>query len=320
MNFKYTLDDKRYHTFNYYLKTKYKTKVAKISLNANFTCPNKDGTVAKGGCLFCSDSGSGDFAGNPQDNLQIQFDKVSKMMSSKWPNCSYIAYFQANTNTYGSVEKLKETFEPFVHKKNVVGIDIATRPDCLQDDIIEYLADLNQRTDLWVELGLQTIHQSSADWFNRGYDLDTFEIALKKLRAHHINVCVHIINGLPVETKEQMIETAKYLGNQDIQGIKIHMLYALKNSKIANYMTLKHIDFMSREEYIDLVVKQLEYIPSHVVIQRLTGDGKQSELYGPMWSIKKVTILNDITKKMKELDTYQGIKHNSSTNNKSTNY
>ena len=308
MKFKYTLDDKRYHTFNYYLKTKYQTKVAKISLNANFTCPNRDGKVSRGGCLFCSDSGSGDFAGNPSDDLKVQFKKVSEMMSHKWPNCKYIAYFQANSNTYGPVEKLKATFEPFVNQKNIVGIDIATRPDCLDNDVIEYLANLNQRTDLWVELGLQTIHETTAKWFNRGYSLEVFEETLKKLRANNINVCVHIINGLPVETKQQMLETVKYLAKQDIQGIKIHMLYALKNSRIARYMEEHHLDFMSREEYIDLVVSQIEYLPSHIVIMRLTGDGKQDELYGPLWSIKKVTLLNDITKKMKELDTYQGVK------------
>ena len=182
MNFKYTLDDKRYHTFNYYLKNKYHTKVAKISLNAGFTCPNRDGKVGVGGCLFCSDSGSGDFAGDPKDDLMIQFDKVSQMMNQKWPDCKYIAYFQANTNTYGSLEKLKATFEPFVNKENVVGIDIATRPDCLTTEILDYLEDLSQRTDLWVELGLQTIHEASAKWFNRGYSLDIFEKALDELR------------------------------------------------------------------------------------------------------------------------------------------
>lgn len=308
MEFKYTLDDKRYHTFNYYLKNKYHTKVAKISLNASFTCPNRDGKVSTGGCLFCSDSGSGDFAGNPHDDLQIQFEKVSAMMSQKWPNCKYIAYFQANSNTYASVDKLKATFEPFVNKENVVGIDIATRPDCLDDDVIEYLADLNTRTDLWVELGLQTIHEQTAKWFNRGYTLPVFEEALNKLRKHHISVCVHIINGLPVETKQMMLETVQYLSGKDIQGIKIHMLYALKNSKIHHYMVEHQLDFMSREDYISLVVDQLEYIPEQVVIQRLTGDGKQDDLYGPLWSIKKVTILNDITKEMKRRDTYQGIK------------
>ena len=308
MEFKYTLDDKRYHTFNYYLKNKYATKVAKVSLNANFTCPNRDGKVGYGGCLFCSDSGSGDFAGNPADDLMTQFKKVSTMMQHKWPQCKYIAYFQANTNTYGPVEKLKAVFEPFVDLENVVGIDIATRPDCLEDDVIEYLSDLNTRTDLMVELGLQTIHEESAKWFNRGYSLDVFEEALDKLRQHHIPVCVHIINGLPVETPEMMLETVKYLAKKDIQAIKIHMLYALNNSPIARYMEQHHLNFMSRERYIQLVVDQLEYIPAHVVIQRLTGDGKQSDLYGPLWSIKKVTILNDITKEMKRRDTYQGIK------------
>lgn len=308
MKFKYTLDDKRYHTFNYYLKTKYNHKIAKISLNASFSCPNRDGTISYGGCLFCSDSGSGDFAGNPCDDLMLQFDKVSAMMNQKWPNCKYIAYFQANSNTYGPLSKLKETFEPFVSKKDVVGIDIATRPDCLTDEIIDYLDDLNKRTDLWVELGLQTIHEASATWFNRGYALPVFETALNKLREKNINVCVHIINGLPVETPEMMLETAKYLGTKDIQGLKIHMLYALKESRIANYMESHLLSFMEREDYIQLVVNQLEYIPGHVIIQRLTGDGKQDDLYGPLWSIKKVTILNDITKKMKLLDTYQGVK------------
>lgn len=309
MKFKYTLDDKRYHTFNYYLKNKYKQKIAKISLNADFTCPNRDGTAGVGGCFFCSDSGSGDFAGDPKDHLEIQFEKVSQMMKRKWPDCKYIAYFQANSNTYGTVEKLKATFEPFVNKKDVVGIDIATRPDCLNDEIIDYLSDLNQRTDLWIELGLQTIHEETAQWFNRGYSLKVFEEALAKLRAHHIDVCVHVINGLPVETPKMMLETVKYLASKDIQGIKLHMLYALNNSRIAQYMEKHQIPFMERETYIDLVVQQLEVLPPHIIIQRLTGDGKQDELYGPMWSIKKVTILNDITKKMKELDTYQGQKH-----------
>ena len=308
MNFKYTLDDKRYHTFNYYLKNKYHTKVAKISLNAGFTCPNRDGKVGVGGCLFCSDSGSGDFAGDPRDDLMIQFDKVSQMMNQKWPDCKYIAYFQANTNTYGPLEKLKATFEPFVNKENVVGIDIATRPDCLTPEILDYLEDLSQRTDLWVELGLQTIHEASAKWFNRGYSLDAFEKALDELRKRHIQVCVHIINGLPVETKQMMLETVQYLSKKDIQGIKIHMLYVLKNTPIERYMIQNHLDFMSREDYIQLIVDQIEYIPDHVVIQRLTGDGKQDDLYGPLWSIKKVTILNDITKEMKKRDTYQGIK------------
>ncbi len=306
--FQYTLDDKQYHTFNYYLKNKYHCKVARVSLNANFTCPNRDGTKGYGGCLFCSDSGSGDFAGDPGKSLMEQFDTISRMMNNKWPGCKYIAYFQANTNTYGSMDKLKACFEPFVNKKDVVGIDIATRPDCISDEILDYLVSLQERTDLWVELGLQTIHDKTARWFNRGYDLECFNEALAKLRQRNINVCVHIINGLPVETPEMMLETAKYLGNQDIQGLKIHQLYVLKNTRMEKYMIANNIDFMSREDYIDLVCKQLEYIPQEVVIQRLTGDGDAKELYGPMWSIKKVTILNDISKRQKELSSYQGIK------------
>lgn len=306
--FKYTLDNKQYHTFNYYLKNKYHTKVAHVSLNASFTCPNRDGTKGVGGCFFCSEQGSGDFAGNPSSSLEKQFAEISKIMSNKWPDCKYIAYFQAFTNTYGPISKLKECFEPFIHKENVVGIDIATRPDCINEEIVEYLATINERTDLWVELGLQTIHDKSAKWFNRGYDLDCFIEALNLLRKYNIPVCVHIINGLPVETKDMMLETAKYLGNLDIQGIKIHNLYALKNTRLAKYYQEHQIDFMTKEEYVELVVKQLEYIPQEVVIQRLTGDGKASELYGPLWSIKKVMVLNDISKKQKELGSYQGIK------------
>lgn len=308
MKFKYTLDDKQYHTFNYYLKTKYNCKVAKISLNANFTCPNRDGTVAVGGCLFCSESGSGDFAGDPKQDLMRQFDTISAIMNNKWPNCKYIAYFQAYTNTYGTVEKLKETFEPFINKKDVLGIEIATRPDCLDEDILDYLSDLNSRTDLWVELGLQTIHEDSAKWFNRGYELDTFIDAVNRLRARNINICIHIINGLPVETLEMMLDTAKFVGKLDIQAVKIHMLYALNGSRIHKYMIENNCSFMSREEYIELVVNQLEYIPSNIVIQRLTGDGAKNELFGPLWSIKKVTILNDISKLQKARNSYQGIK------------
>ena len=306
--FKYTLDNKQYHTFNYYLKNKYHCKVARVSLNAAFTCPNRDGTKGVGGCLFCSDEGSGDFAGDIHDSLEKQFETVSAIMERKWPNCKYIAYFQAYTNTYGPVEKLKECFEPFVHKENVVGIDIATRPDCLSEEILDYLYDLSLRCDLFVELGLQTIHSSTAKWFNRGYELDCFDKAVDELRKRNINVCVHLINGLPGESLEMMLESAKYVGQKDIQGIKIHNLYVYNNSRMASYMEEHHLDFMSREDYIDLVVKQLEYIPGHIVIQRLTGDGDASKLLGPMWSIKKVTILNDIDKRQKQLHSYQGIK------------
>lgn len=304
--FTYSLDNKRYHTFNYHLKTKYDCKVAKVSLNADFTCPNKDGTKGYGGCIFCSSSGSGDFAGNVHDALEIQFNKVSKVMRKKWPSCKYIAYFQANTNTYGSLDKIKSCIEPFINKKDVVGISLATRPDCLASDVIEYLSEVSQRTDLWIELGLQTIYDQTAQYINRGHSYQEFIDSVSKLRKYNIKVCVHIMNGLPYETKEMMLETAKAVGQLDIQALKIHMLYVVKNTRLAKVYEKETFSMLTREEYISLVVDQLSYIPEKTIMERLTGDGDINDLIAPLWSIKKVTILNDIDKKMKEKDYFQG--------------
>ena len=306
--FKYSDDNKRYHTFNYYLKNKYQSKVAKVSLNAGFTCPNRDGTKGTGGCSFCSSTGSGDFAGNIQDSLEIQFSNVSLLLQNKWPNCKYIAYFQANTNTYGPLKKIKACIEPFINKKNVVAISIATRPDCLETDVLNYLAEVNNRCDLWVELGLQTIHDQTGELINRGHNYQDFLDGLNKLRKLKINVCVHIINGLPGETYEMMLETAKAVGQLDIQALKIHMLYVIEKTKLHQLYLQQPFKILSRDEYIDLVVKQLSYIPENIVIERLTGDGNISDLVAPLWSIRKVTILNDIDKLMVAKDYYQGCK------------
>ena len=304
--FPYSNDNKRYHTYNYYLKNKYQQKIAKVSLNAGFTCPNRDGTKGKGGCIFCSDSGSGDFAGNVYDSLQKQFQDVSTMMRKKWPDCKFIAYFQANTNTYGTLDRLKATFEPFLDYPDVVGIAIATRPDCLSEEICDYLYELSQKCDLYIELGLQTIHDSTAQLINRGHDYQTFLKGLERLRKRHLDVCVHIINGLPYETYDMMIETAKVVGKLDIQGLKIHNLFMLKDTALHKMYLQKPFPLLSREDYIKLVVEQLTYIPDSVVIERLTGDAPLKDLVEPLWSIKKVTVLNDIDKLMKEKDLYQG--------------
>jgi len=304
--FPYSFDNKRYHTYNYFLKNKYKQKIAKVSLNAGFTCPNRDGTKSIGGCIFCSESGSGDFAGYVYDSLQKQFEDISMIMRHKWPNCQFIAYFQANTNTYGTIERLKKTFEPFINQKDVVGIAIATRPDCLSEEICDYLSELSKKCDLYVELGLQTIHDHTAKLINRGHDYQTFIDGLNRLRQRHISVCVHIINGLPNETYDMMLETAKTVGQLDIQGLKIHNLFILKNTKLHQMYQKDPFPMLSREEYIALVVDQLSYIPEHIVIERLTGDAPLKDLIAPLWSIKKVTILNDIDKRMKEKDIYQG--------------
>ena len=285
--FPYSNDNKRYHTYNYYLKNKYQQKIAKVSLNAGFTCPNRDGTKGKGGCIFCSDSGSGDFAGNVYDSLQKQFQDVSTMMRKKWPDCKFIAYFQANTNTYGTLDRLKATFEPFLDYPDVVGIAIATRPDCLSEEICDYLYELSQKCDLYIELGLQTIHDSTAQLINRGHDYQTFLKGLERLRKRHLDVCVHIINGLPYETYDMMIETAKVVGKLDIQGLKIHNLFMLKDTALHKMYLQKPFPLLSREDYIKLVVEQLTYIPDSVVIERLTGDAPLKDLVEPLWSIKK---------------------------------
>ena len=304
--FPYTLDNKRYHTYNYFLKQKYHHKIAKVSLNAGFTCPNRDGTCGYGGCIFCSDSGSGDYAGNVYDSLHKQFQDISSIMRKKWPDCKFIAYFQANSNTYGSIERLKKTFEPFIDYPDVVGLAIATRPDCLNEEICDYLYELSLKCDLYIELGLQTIHNQTGELINRGHSYQTFVDAVKQLRKRHLDVCVHIINGLPYETYDMMMETAKAVGQLDIQGLKIHNLFILKHTKLYHMYKQNPFPLLSRDEYINLVVEQLTYIPSHVVIERLTGDAPLQDLFEPQWSIKKVTILNDIDKCMKEKKLYQG--------------
>lgn len=304
--FPYSFDNKRYHTYNYFLKNKYHQKVAKVALNADFTCPNRDGTKGYGGCIFCSASGSGDYAGDIHDSLEQQFAKISSMMQSKWPQCAFIAYFQANTNTYGPLDKIQKMIEPFLEKENVKGIALATRPDCLDEKTVHYLSQIQSKKDIYIELGLQTIHEQTSKLINRGHTYQEFLDGLALLRKYHLDVCVHIINGLPNETKEMMLETAKTVGQLDIQAVKIHMLYVIKNTRLEKMYSQHEFSLLSRQEYIDLVVEQLRYIPEHIVIERLTGDGKADDLIAPLWSVKKVTIINDIDKKMKELDIYQG--------------
>ena len=304
--FKYSLDNKRYHTYNYYLKNKYHQKVAKVALNADFTCPNRDGSKGYGGCIFCSSSGSGDYAGNVHDHLEKQFQTISQIMKRKWPECAYIAYFQANTNTYGPLDKIKKMIQPFLEKEDVKGIALATRPDCLSEEIVYYLSEVNQTKDVYIELGLQTIHDETSKLINRGHTYQEFLDGLALCRQYNLEVCVHIINGLPFETKEMMIETAKTLGQLDIQALKIHMLFVVKNTKLQQMYENHEFEMLTRQEYIDIVVEQLRYINPEIILERLTGDGKIDDLIAPMWSIKKVTILNDIDKQMKERDNYKG--------------
>ena len=299
--FRYTLDNKRYHTLNYYNKTKYGCKVFKVSLNAGFSCPNKkNGT----GCIYCY-NGSGE---NDGMDLLTQFNKVRDNTLKKWPNAKYIGYFQAGTNTYADVNTLKSKYEPILKLDNVIGLNIATRCDALNSDVLDYLEDLNNRTDLIVELGLQTIHESTSKLINRGHTLEQFEEAVLELRKRNINVVVHIINGLPFETKEMMLNTIKYLNKLDIQGIKIHMLFILKDTPILNLYNTTNFHILSKEEYIDIVIDQLELLRPEIVIHRITGDPTKEDLIAPERLLKKFCVLNDIDKEMEKRDSYQGKK------------
>ena len=306
--FQYSLDNKRYHTLNYHYKEKYHDKVIKVSLNAGFTCPNIDGKVGYGGCIYCSKSGSGDFGGDISKSLSEQFDEIKDKLSKKWPRGKYIAYFQAHTNTYAPLSVLKEKYESVLKKDNVIGIAIATRPDAIEDEVLDYLEELNKNTDVTVELGLQTIHEDTAKLINRCHSLNQFEEMVKKLRERNIEVVVHIINGLPYETKEMMIETVKYLNHLDINGIKIHMLNIVKDTPLATLYQEKKFKVLSKEEYIDIVIQQLEYLRPEIVIHRITSDPDPENLIEPTWLIKKFCVLNDIDKEMKKRNTYQGKK------------
>ncbi|MBQ6817443.1 MAG: TIGR01212 family radical SAM protein, partial [Bacilli bacterium] len=290
----------------------YGCKIAKISLNGGFTCPNRDGTKGVGGCIFCSSSGSGDYAGQKEKTITEQFYDIKEIIDKKWINTKYIAYFQANTNTYANVNILKEKYEEALSLPNVVGINIATRCDAITDECLDYLEKLNKKTDLIIELGLQTIHEKTSKLINRGHTLKEFTDMVKKLKERKINIVVHIINGLPYETKEDMLETIKFVNKLNIHGIKIHMLHILKNTKLEKLYEKEKFKVLTKEEYIDIVCSQLELLDEKIVINRITGDPKIDDLIEPNWLVKKFCVLNDIDKEMKSRGSYQGIKANPS--------
>ena len=306
--FKYTIDNKQYHTLNYHYRNKYKSKVVKISLNAGFTCPNIDGTKGYGGCIYCSKLGSGDFGGDKTKSLTTQFKEIKKIIDKKWPNSKYIAYFQARTNTYDKVSILKEKYESILKIDNVIGLSIATRADAITDECLDYLEELNKKTNLTIELGLQTIHEKTSKLINRCHTLKEFEEKYKKIKEKNIETIVHIINGLPYETEEMMLETVKYLNKLNIDGIKIHMLNIIKDTPLETKYKKEKFHILTKEEYIDIVIKQLELLNPKIVIHRITSDPNPNDLIEPKWIIKKFCILNDIDKEMKKRQTYQGKK------------
>ena len=300
--FKYTLDNKRYHTLNYFFKNKFHCKVFKVALNAGFSCPNFKN---KQGCIFCK-HGSGN---NLEDKtLEEQFELVKIPLDKKWPKAKYIAYLQANSNTYAPLETLKSTYERLLKIDNVIGLDIATRSDCLNEEILDYLEDLNKRSFLMVELGLQSSFNKTLELINRGHDIDNFTWAVKELKKRGIFVGVHIINGLL--NKEMMVETAKLVNSLDVDAIKIHMLYIPKDTKIAEMYLNHEFKLLTKEEYIDIVCTQLEYLKPEMVVMRITGDPIKEDFLAPNWLLKKFCVLNDIDKEMKKRDIYQGDKVN----------
>ncbi len=304
--FKYSDDNKRYNTFNYYLRHTYQSKVFKLALDAGFTCPNRDGTCGYGGCTYCSSAGSGEFAGDRNESIARQLQSQMTMMKHKWPNGQAMAYFQAYTNTYADLADLKALYDPLAHDDSLVAIAIATRADCLDKAKINYFNELSQTKDIWIELGLQTIHDETAHLINRGHDYQTFLDCINALSQTNIKTCVHIINGLPNETEEMMLKTAQAVGQLPIDAIKIHMLHLLKGSKLGDLYRTKPFAILERKAYIDLVIKQLTYLKPEMVIERLTGDPPKQLLIAPEWTLNKTTILNDIDKKMAALDIMQG--------------
>ena len=299
--FSYTLDNKRYHTLNYFFRNKFKSKVFKVALNAGFSCPN----YKTGGCIYCNHG-----SGNHYEKMGLleQFDLVKIPLEKKWPNAKYIAYFQANTNTYAPITVLKEKYEQVLTIPNVIGLDIATRSDALNEEILDYLSELNKRTFLMVELGLQSMHEDTLKFINRGHDLQNFIDAIQELKKRNIFVVVHIINGFPNESKDMMIETVKFLNQLGIDGIKIHMLYISKNTPLAKQDEKQPFPLLTKEEYIQIVCEQLEYLNPNIVVMRITGDPLKEELIAPSWLVKKFCVLNDIDKEMKKRDIYQGDK------------
>lgn len=305
-NFKYSFNEKRYHTYNYYLKNKYNCKVAKVALDAGFTCPNRDGSKSKDACIFCSKSGSSDSLFNRNKDLLVQYEENKKIMDNKWPNKLYIPYFQAFSNTYGPLSKIKDMLEPFLEMDEVCEIAIATRPDCLNEEIINYLDSLTSKKTIFLELGLQSSNELTAIKINRCYEYQVFLDAIDRLSKTNIKICVHVINGLPFESKEDMLQTIIDIKDLPIHAIKIHMLHVLKDTRLGDLYLKEPFELISRQEYIELVVQQLRYLRPEIIIERLTGDPMKDELLSPSWITNKTTILNDIDKLMRKLDVYQG--------------
>lgn len=305
--------DKPYHSLDYELKQQFGKKIYKLSLDGGMTCPNRDGTIGRGGCTFCSHGGSGEFAekfGTYEDvwkQIEAAKVRVNKKISG---DGGYVAYFQSYTNTYAPVDYLEPLFTRAMEHPDVVALSVGTRPDCLPEDVVELLARLNQKKPVWVELGLQTIHDETADRIARGYRLPVFEDAYRRLKEAGLTVIVHVILGLPGETGQQMLETVDYLGNLPVDGIKLQLLHVLKGTRMAQEYEKEPFPVFSLEEYVDLVLECVAHLPESVVIHRISGDGPKSLLLAPLWSGNKRLVLNTMTRCFKESGITQGCRKN----------
>lgn len=285
-----------YYSFNQYLKDTFGCKVYKISINAGFTCPNRDGTLGTRGCIFCSKGGSGDFAESSTLSVTEQIESGKQRVSKKIKSGKYIAYFQAFTNTYAPVEVLAEKYCEAINHPDIVGISIATRPDCLGEEVLALLSEINKIKPVFVELGLQTIHEKTAEYIRRGYPLSVFDNAVKALKAAGINTVVHLIIGLPNESREEMLESVEYACKSGADGIKLQLLHILKGTDLADDYFSGKFETLSMEEYLSIIKDCVEIIPKNVVIHRLTGDGPKKDLIAPLWSADKKSVLNALNK------------------------
>ena len=296
----------RYNSLNNFLKTKYGCKIYKLSLSSGLSCPNRDGTLSSLGCIFCSNGGSGEFASDSRLSITDQIETAKTKVANKISNGKYIAYFQSFTNTYGDIDYLKKIFTEAINHPDIVALSIATRPDCLSGEVLELLDTLNHIKPVWIELGLQTIHENTARYINRGYSLEVFDCAVSKLNSLNIDIIVHLIIGLPYETKEDIISSVKYVCSKPISGIKLQLLHVLKNTPLEKEYFLNKFHVLTLEEYTNIIGECLCNIPENIVIHRITGDGPKSLLTTPKWSANKKHVLNYIHHYLKEFDIFQG--------------
>lgn len=298
--------DKPYHSLDYMLKTRFGEKVYKLTLNGGMSCPNRDGKLGTRGCIFCSAGGSGDFAADPAQSIDDQIAAQKADICRKRPVNKFIAYFQAYTNTYAPVDYLRSVFTQAISHPEVIALSIGTRPDCLDDDVLELLSELNAVKPIWVELGLQTIHEDTARYIRRGYPLTCFEETVRKLRERNLEVIVHTILGLPGESSDQILQTIRYLNHQPVQGIKMQLLHVLKGTDLASDYLAGKFQVLTQDDYLDLVISCLEQLSPDIVVHRVTGDGPKNLLIAPLWSSAKRTVLNELHHRMKERNTWQG--------------